>query len=221
MPTRVAVTVDDREPVDVIDAVREHPDVDGVDVERLDSGDLVVESMAVERKTLRDYVSGVMSRSGTDLEDQVERMTARYDHAYVLLEGDMGEFDRLETGVAPEAIRGSMASVTARYGAPVIPCSDRRRLVDFAVRLGRKHLEDPSRRPLPVGSVPSRTEPTAKRMYACIEGIGPGLADTLYEAYPTVAELVAADRDELTRLDGIGEKRARTVLAALRDRPLE
>lgn len=221
MPASVAVTVDDREPVDVVDAVRDHADVASVEVERLDSGDLVVGATAVERKTLRDYVSGVMSRSGTDLEDQVERMTARYDHAYVLLEGDMGDLDRLDTGVSPEALRGSMASVTARYGAPVVPCTDRRRLVDYAIRLGRKHMEDPSRRPLPVGSVPNRSEPTAKRMYACIEGIGPGLADALYEAHPTVAELVAADRDELTDLEGIGETRARTILAALRDRPLE
>ena len=221
MPTRVDVTVDDREPVAVIEAVREHADVDGVAVERLDSGDVVVESMAVERKTLRDYVSGVMSRSGTDLEDQVERMTARYDHAYVLLEGDMGDLDRLDTGVSPAAIRGSMASITARYGAPVVPCTDRRRLVDYAIRLGRKHLEEPSRRPLPVGSVPSRSEPTAKRMYACIEGVGPGIADALYEAYPTVAALAAADREELTAVEGVGETRARTIQAALHDRPLE
>ena len=55
---------------------------------------------------------------------------------------------------------------------------------------------------------------------SCIEGIGPDLAATLYEAYPTVAELVAADREVLTDTSGIGEKRARTVLAALRDRPI-
>jgi hypothetical protein len=77
-----------------------------------------------------------------------------------------------------------MGSITARYGAPVVPWTDRRRLVDHAVRLGRKHPEDPSRRTLPVGSVPSRREPTARRMYACIEGIGPGLAEALYDAYP-------------------------------------
>lgn len=221
MPASVDVRVDDREPVDVIESVRDHADVASVAVERLDSGDLVVGSAAIERKTLRDYVSGIASRSGTDLEDQVQRMTVRYDHAYVLIEGDMGDLDRLDTGVAPEALRGSMASVTARFGAPVIPCTDRRRLVDYAIRLGRKHLENPSRRPLPVGSVPSRNEPTAKRMYGCIEGIGPGLADALYEAYPTVAELMSADREALTAVEGIGETRARRILAALRDRPLE
>ena len=49
MSMRVGVTVDDREPVGVVEAVRDHPDVADVRVERLDSGDLVVESRAVER----------------------------------------------------------------------------------------------------------------------------------------------------------------------------
>lgn len=114
-----------------------------------------------------------------------------------------------------------MASVTARCETPVIPCSNRDCLVDYAVRLGRKHLEDPSARPLPPGSVPSRREPTAKRMYACIEGIGPELAETLYQRFPTVAELVAASREELLAVPGIGETRARTVRSVLAGRPLE
>lgn len=221
MSASVAVTVDDREPIGLIDAVRENPDVESVTVERLPAGDLVAGSTAIERKTLRDYVSAVMGRSGPDLTDQVERMSERYDHAYVLLEGDLGGFDALRTGVSPAAIRGSMASITARQETPVIPCSDRRLLVDLAVRLCRKHVEDPATRPLPVGAVPSRAEPTAKRMYACIDGVGPEIADALYEAYPTVAELVAASREELTRIDGVGEKRARTIRAALSDSPLD
>lgn len=221
MVRRVAATVDDREPDGVVQAVRDHPDVAEVTVRRLDAGDVVVGSTAVERKTLRDYVSSVMGRSGPDLEDQVGRMADRYDHAYVLLEGNMVDVESLRTGIPPEAIRGSMASITARSGACVVPCSDRRRLVDYAIRLGRKHLEEPSARPLPTGSLPSRREPTAKRMYACIDGIGPELAGALYEAYPTVAELAAARRDDLTDVAGIGEERARTILSVLRDRPLE
>lgn len=220
MVRSVTATVDDREPVGVVDAVRDHPDVEEVTVRRLDAGDIVVASTAVERKTLRDYVSSAMGRAGSDLEDQVGRMAERYDHAYVLLEGDMGDLEELRTGIAPEAIRGSMASITARSGACVVPCSDRRRLVDYAIRLGRKHVEGPSARPLPAGSLPSRREPTAKRMYACIEGIGPELAGALYEAYPTVAELAAASREDLTDVPGIGDERARTIVTVLRDRPL-
>ncbi|SEW11650.1 ERCC4 domain-containing protein [Natrinema salifodinae] len=214
---RVAVTVDDREPAGLVAAVRDHPDVTEVVVERLATGDLAIDSIGFERKTLRDYVNGVMGRSGPDLADQVERMADAYDHSYVLLEDDFAGLDSLRTAVSPESIRGSMASITARHGVPIIPCTDRRHLVDFAIRLGRKHAEDPSTRRIPVGSVPSRREPTTKRMYGCIQGIGPELAATLYERYPTVEALLAADREELTRIEGIGEARADVIYAAFRD----
>lgn len=211
---RVAVTVDDREPAGLVEAVRSHADVSAVSVDRLAAGDLVIGSVAVERKTPRDYVNGVMGRAGPDLHDQLERLAASYDHAYVLLEGDFTDLDTMRTSIDSAAIRGSMASITARQAVPVIPCTDRRRLVDFAIRLGRKHAEEPSRRPLPVGSVPSRREPTTKQMYGCIDGIGPELAATLYEAYPTVAELLEASVSDLERIDGIGETRARAIHTA-------
>ncbi|MFC6769239.1 ERCC4 domain-containing protein [Natrinema soli] len=214
---RVAVTVDDREPAGLVEAVRVHPDVTAVGVERLASGDIAIDSVGIERKTLRDYVSSAMGRSGSDLADQVERMAAAYDHPYVLLEDDFAGLESLRTGVSPESIRGSMASITARHGVPVVPCTDRRQLVDFAIRLGRKHAEDPTSRRLPAGSVPGRREPTTKRIYGCIEGIGPELAATLYDRYPTVEALLEADPDELTLLEGIGPTRAEMIYAAFRD----
>ncbi|WP_049921502.1 ERCC4 domain-containing protein [Halopiger djelfimassiliensis] len=214
---RVAVTVDDREPAGLVAAVRNHPDVTDTGVERLSAGDLAIGSVGVERKTPRDYVTSAMGRSGSDLTTQVERLAAVYDHSYVLLEGGFDDFDSLRTGVSPASIRGSIASITARQAVPVIPCTDRRTLVDFAVRLGRKHVESPSSRQLPAGSVASQREPTTKRMYGCIEGIGPELATALYERYPTVEELLGANREELTLIDGIGEGRANAVYAAFRD----
>ena len=214
---RVAVTVDDREPAGIVEGIRSHADVTAVVVERLASGDLVIDSVGFERKTLRDYVSSAVGRGGSDLTDQVERMAATYDHSYVLLEGDFADLESLRTRVSPASIRGSMASITARHGVPVIPCTDRQQLIDFAIRLGRKHAEDPTTSQLPVGSVPSRSEPTTKRMYGCIEGIGPRLAATLYDRYPTVEALLEASVDDLTRIEGIGPTRAETIYAAVRD----
>ena len=214
---RVAVTVDDREPAGFVEAVRDHPDVTEVVVDRLSTGDLAIDSVGIERKTLRDYVNSAMGRSGSDLTDQVRRMADAYDHAYVLLEGDFADLATLRTAVSPESVRGSMASITARHEVPVVPCTDRTHLVDYAIRLGRKHVEEPSSRRLPVGSVPSRREPTTKRIYGCIEGIGPELAATLYERYPTVETLLEANLEDLTEIEGIGEARARTIYAAFRE----
>ncbi len=231
----VAVVVDDREPAGLVAAVRAHPDVESVEVRRLAAGDLVVRGVGFERKTPADYVGSALGRTGPDLEEQVRKLTEAYEHAYVLVEGDIVDVERAAgadvgavtspasdagrqraTGVPGTSVRGSMASITARFEVPVIPAGDRERLVDVAVRLGRKHTEDPSTRPLPTGAVTGRREPTPKRMYGCIDGIGTGTAGTLYEAFPTVEALLAASMEDLLAVEGVGPKRAEAIYEALR-----
>jgi len=200
----------------VVRAVRDRLGADAVEVSRLPAADLAVGDVGFERKTLADYVNSVVGPSGTDLYDQVAKMSEAYAHAYVLLEGDLADAEAVRPGVAPESVRGSMASITVRHATPVIPCSDRERLVDVAVRLARKHGSDPGARRLPSSAVAGRTEPIAKRMYGCTEGVGPTTADALYEAFPTVESAVAATREQLLAVDGVGEKRADAIRAALR-----
>ncbi|MFB6129888.1 MAG: ERCC4 domain-containing protein [Salinigranum sp.] len=211
----VVVLVDDREPPAVVRTLRDHPEVERVEVERLSAGDIVVGDVGFERKTPADYVRSAMGRTGADLRSQVERLAAAYPHAYVLLEGDLPAENVPGSGVTAAAVRGSIASITARLGVPVLPCSDRPRLVDMAVRLGRKHAEVPSPRPLAAGAVADTREPTAKRMYGCIDGVGSETAARLYAAFPTVESLVAATRADLLAVEGVGPKRAAAIRAAL------
>ena len=211
----VVVAVDDREPTVVVDAVRAHVDVDAVEVHRLAAGDLVVGDVGVERKTLRDYASALVGRSGPDLYDQARRLSGSYAHSYVLLEAELPADG--DAGVPAAAVRGSAASITARLGTPVVPCSDLDRLIDMTVRLGRKHAEDPSTPGLPPSAVTEFDAPTPKRMYGCIDGIGPEMAERLYEAYPTVVDLVAASPEDLMAVEGVGPKRADAICSAFRN----
>lgn len=211
----IDVAVDDREPTAVLESVRHHPDVDAVESRRLEAGDLVLGDVGVERKTLGDYTSTLLGRSAPDLYDQVRRLRAAYEHSYLLLEAELPA-DGAE-GVPAAAVRGSAASITARLDTPVIPCSDLPRLVDLAVRLGRKHVEQPSKPAIPSGSVTGLETPTAKRMYGCIDGIGPEMAERLHAAYPAVADLVAASEAELVAIEGVGPSRAAAIQAAFRD----
>lgn len=208
------VVVDDREPTALVEAVRAHDDVTRVAVRRLAAGDLVMGEVGVERKTLDDYTNALIGRSRPDLYDQISRLSDAFTHSYVLLEDQLPADG--DEHVPAVAIRGSVASITARLGTPVIPCSDRERLVDLAVRLGRKHVEAPSTPALPQSSVTTLDAPTAKQMYGCIDGIGPDTADRLYEAFPAVADVLSATRAELMDVDGVGAKRADAIYTAFR-----
>lgn len=211
----VSVVVDDREPPSVVAAVRAHTDVAAVEVRRLAAADIAIGAVGFERKTSADYLGSALGRTGSDLREQVRGMREAYEYAYVLVEGDLRDVEAVRPGVADASVRGSIASITARLGVPVLPCGDRERLVDMAVRIARKHTEDPSRRPLTPSAVSGRDEPTAKQMYGCIDGIGPGTAEALYEVFPTVESLVAATTEDLLAVDGVGEHRAEAIQAAL------
>ena len=189
-------------------------DADG-QVEEGDDG-RVEGTVGIERKTVDDYASSALGTTGTDLREQVVKMTDAFDHAYILLEGDLSEVGARRPGLNAEAVHGTMASYAARHDTPVVPCSDRRRLVDVAIRLLRKHTEDPGSRPLLGGTVTGHATPTTKRMFGCIEGVGPKTADALYEAFPSVETLLEATREELLSVDGVGEKRADAIFETLR-----
>lgn len=233
----LTVAVDDREPGGVRRAVEAHPDVGRVEVRRLPAGDVAIlddedrdgeglvedggerhveGTVGIERKTVADYANSALGTTGTDLREQVLKMGETYDHAYVLLEGDLSEVGARRPGLNAEAVHGTMASHAARHDTPVVPCSDRERLVDVAIRLLRKHTEAPGARPLPGGTVTGYATPTTKRIYGCIEGVGPATADALYEAFPSVEALLAATREDLLAVEGVGEKRADAIFETLR-----
>lgn len=222
----------------LVGTFRAHPDVASVAVARLAAGDVHLRpaegaeddgaaggavdradderaTVGIERKTPADYCSSAIGRTGSDLEDQVERLRAAVDHAYVLVEGTLSDLEGCRPGLSGSAVRGSLASITARLGVPVVPCGDRERLVDLAVRLVRKHTEAPGTRPVPAGSVTRSDVPVAVRMYACVEGVGPETATRLHEVYPTVADALAAGPDDLERVEGVGPVRARAIYDAL------
>ena len=239
----LTVAVDDREPAAVRRAVEAHDDVVAVDVRRLPAADFavldtsgadgdfapggdsvppdaaegrVVGGVGIERKTVDDYVNSALGTAGTDLREQVTKMAEAYDHAYVLLEGDLADVGADRPGLSSAAVHGTMASFAARHDTPVIPCSDRERLVDVATRLLRKHGEAPSAPPLPAGTVTGYATPATKRLFGCIEGVGPQTAAALYEAFPSVESLVAATPADLREVEGVGEKRAAAIRETLR-----
>jgi ERCC4-type nuclease len=161
-------------------------------------------------------VNSAIGPSGTDLREQVAKMTDASDRAYVLLECDLSEVGARRPGPSSAAVHGTMASITARHDTPVVPCSDRQRLVDVAIRLPRNHREDPSPRSIPGGTVTGFGSPTTEQLFGCIVGIGPKTAAALYERFSSVEALLEASPAELREVEGVGETRAEAIFETLR-----
>lgn len=218
---KVQVVVDGREPSKVMETVASHEDVENWSIDKLTSGDIKIGEVGFERKALSDYADAMTSDGQRQLEKQVAKMRQEYEHCYILLDadseevpGDMSATDRLRhTRIKGQSLRGSMAKVTAN-GVPVIPCSFTQYLVDVAVRIGRKHLEDSDLRFMSKGPV-DVDKPTTMRMYGCLPGVGAGTAEAMYEKWSSVEELSSLTEEDLMELDGIGEVTAQRIRSVL------
>lgn len=214
----VTVAVDSREPLDeLLPHLTDHSEVEEFEVDALESGDLAIEGVGFERKTPSDYATSITD-DDDHLRGQVERMGEQYDHAYVLLEGDMGDFEFLShTRMNPKSLRGFAASLTAREGVPVIPCSNTENLIDYAVRQARKHVEDPSSSSLRTKTTADSTAPVVKRMYGCIDGVGADTASKLHLQFPSLQDALDADESDFEAIEGVGPKTAQKIHEALHD----
>lgn len=195
------------------DEVRE---VSVADMEKLfGAGDILIAGTAFERKTWPDYVGSI--KDGR-LQKQTETMKQVFRRSYVLVDGDMDGTEELtHTQMEPASLRGHAASLTARSESgvqSVIPCSNNELLADMAVRLARKHLEDPSN--WNVQATVDTKEPTLKRIIASVDGVGPGMADKLYAEFDTLREIQATlEFGAITDIDGLGPKTEANLKEAL------
>lgn len=211
MSETVQAVVDVHEPGTLAKRVGRHEDVERWAIAGLDSADLVVGGVGFERKTPADFVA---SLTDGRLMGQAEKLTDAFDHAYILVEGRLTDFETLAYSAVPgTSVRGMMASLSARHGIHTYLCDTQALLVDMAVRLGRKHTEDPSRVHIPAPDV--EADPVLK-MYACLPGVGAERATTLRDAYPAPDALVTAGVDDIAALDGFGETTAQAVYDTLR-----
>lgn len=217
MTENVDVVVDIREPEDFVAQVTEHENIDDVTLDKLSSADIVIRNIGFERKTMSDYASSLVGKSDRDLYDQVEKMKEAYDHSYILVEADLSDAEYVPfTRLNPSSIKGSMASIEARHEIPVKMCSNSNLLIEKAIALARKHNEDPVSSSIPTGSLSGKDEPFTKRVFACIDGIQKQRAESLYEKYNSVEEILSADKDELKEIDGIGDTTADNIYSSFR-----
>lgn len=222
---QVEVRVDWREERgdSVIGVAENHDEVADVSLVELDVGDIEIRDpdsddvVVFERKDVPDFASS-MTDEDDHMRDQVERLEEATDApARVLIEGNMEDFESLQhTRVAPQSLRGFVASLEERNGAKIKFCSDLDTLVDYAIRTSRKKFEDSSESLRVRSSVDKKTSPVALRMYGCLDGVGVKNAKSLHNSFPTMEDMLEAEIEDLVEVDGIGQKRAEKIYKSLR-----
>ena len=180
----------------------------GVHVEYrvLDVADYVVGEYAVERKSVRDFISSLYSGR---LFDQAHRIGEAYQTPFLIVEGELWS----EPGKVrnPRSLWGALISAVLDFGLNTFFAPDHEQTAEFLYTLGRgrKHTSGSEGPPLVVKK-PRTTDQTRIQIsvLASLPGVGPSMANQLLDHFGSLRKVFAASTTEISVGAGLGKSRA-------------
>lgn len=214
---QVEVMLDIREVTnhpELTDYAKKNEYVESYSVEMMEIGDFIIDrSVIIEHKTIGDFVESMKSGH---LEDQIERMYMGFDNVYVLVSGNMEDFDKLYwSNMSSKAIKGFIGSLSMRWDVTPLFCSNIENMFYEAVVLGRKAKEPMKREPTgPTATLKDNMSEVEKGLML-VDGISTTLAERIDPHFDSIGEICDTDPDELTKIEGIGPATAESIKETL------
>ena len=172
----------------------------------LDIADYLVGEFAVERKSVRDFVSSLYSGR---LFDQAHRLGEAYQTIFLIVEGNFWE----EIGSVrnPRSLWGALISSVLDFGLNTFFAPDARQTAQFLFTLGRglHRRRGPGGPPLVVKK--PRTTDLRKiqiSILSSLPGVGPKMAEQLLQHFGSLRKAFAASITDMSIGAGLGTARA-------------
>ncbi len=220
--TPVDVVVDSREASknkDIVEALRSH----GLKVAvlELEAGDYYLlardpsKAVLVERKTVTDFLNSIRDNR---IWDQLKRLkqAAEVDGVkpLILLEGWLGVVEKRTRWRLSSVLR-ILDEIVLDWGIPVLPVHNKKATVEWLVAKAKSLGKTGEKRVLRLRVEKKPMTPRERALYV-VEGLaGPVLARRLLKHFKTVRRLANASIEELMRVEGVGEKRAKEIYMVL------
>ncbi len=171
----------------------------GIEVEfkELKVGDYLVKDVAIERKTVSDFISSMINKR---LARQLEELQ-QYENKLLIIEGleEQELYSDDNERVHANAIRGFLLSILLKSKIPIIFSKDYRDTAKFISILAKRKEKEVSL------NVSKKNLNKQERLQFILEGfpgIGPKTAKKLLQKYKTIKNIVNAPLEELTELIG-------------------
>lgn len=175
----------------------------GVDVKpvNLEIGDYVLsDEVVVERKTAEDFAKSIIDKR---IFNQIINMRDSYPKPILLIEGPS-----LYTPVInPEAIRGALASIIVDFNIPVINVKDAAEAASLLISIAKREQIERKRQPtIKSGKRPVTLREQQETVVASLPNVDLTLARRLLKRFKSVINVFNASKEELMKVEGIGEK---------------
>jgi DNA excision repair protein ERCC-4 len=204
----IEIVVDDREAASgIMEYFYQVPDLH-VCVQRLHTGDYVVDGAAIfERKSACDFAGSLIDGR---LFTQASRLAKQPQRAAFILEGPASAWEAL--GVRREALQGALVSLTLIFDLPVLRTRDVEETAHVLLYAARQLARLQRADPLPYRLNKAKRRRTRQlRILQSLPGIGSDRAKRLLDHFGNVQACFTASAEDLHQVPGIGLKTAATI----------
>jgi len=188
----------------------------GVEIQytSLPIGDYIVGDICIERKEINDYVASLTSGH---LHTQLYQMSTNFELSYLIVEGIISEV-LMYRKIKRQAYISSLAGASLKRSphgkqgiVQIINLETAYDTVLFLKSLDEKVKENEPRLPK-MNKVKWSNTDEAIFVVSSIFGIGEKRAKNLLSYFNTIKNIVNSTKEELMKVDGIGEKTANHIL---------
>lgn len=179
-----------------------------VEVRHLAVADYILgEQTAVERKTAADLAQSILDRR---LFDQVEQLVAAFEQPLLIVEG---QELYVRPGIHPNAIRGALSYVVALKRVPILRTVDAEDTAAY-LRVIARHAQQGLGYEISLHHKRKALGRAQQQRYVLesLPGIGPSLARALLNHFGSLAQVLAADKEALGKVPGVGETIASKII---------
>ena len=184
-----------------------------VDYRVLDVADYIVGTYAVERKSVRDFISSLYSGR---LFDQAHRMRESYQTKFLIVEGDLwAELGKVRN---PRSLWGALISAVLDFGLNAFFAPDNKQTAQFLYTLGKsgRHQSRSDKPPLVVRKPRTADQGRIQlSVLASLPGVGPRMAEQLLGHFGSLRKVFAASATEISVGAGLGKARALSLVRLL------
>jgi len=169
-----------------------------IEFKELKVADYIVKDVAIERKTVSDFISSMINRR---LLNQLEELK-QYQNKLLIVEGiDEQELYNEENGngVHANSVRGFLLSIILKHNIPMLFTKDYKDTAKFIERIARKKEQEMSIR------ANKKTLNKKEQMQFIVEGfpgIGPKTAKQLLKEFHTIKNLINTPQEDLEKIIG-------------------
>jgi len=169
-----------------------------IEFKELKVADYLVKDVAIERKTVSDFISSMINRR---LLNQLEELQ-QYENKLLIIEGiDEQELynDDNHLGINANSVRGFLLSILLKYKIPTIFTKNSEDTAKFISILSKKKTKE-----LPL-NIKKKSLNKKEQLQFIIEGfpgIGPKTAKKLLTKFKTIKNIINASQEELKNILG-------------------